>query len=306
MVHSTQHERDTPLKPSPLNWNTLSSTPAGPGPMEVQEGMPTVMLTTTQLAGARWDARNEARPGSARTARPSEQRLKALGYSLYGIGAATVLNALSEREPDEPLSAQPVGEGAFDVVCSGTFIYESRGKDIRVPAGPVVRRGRLDGLGVEKGQRRGAVAILADGTLRIARTGGSRGDCSLPTLQAVFASPNLALSDLCGGGALLIERGARVASQDIAEVQRFESGAGGFGAPQLKCGMHLAVGICDGTAWLVVAHSHSGETIQNDLHGAGFGSLVLFDGGSGGFLRDGSGTPYQGRDVQGFGIKLKA
>lgn len=292
------------MKPAPLQWNTL---PAGePGPMEAQEQAGTVQFTSSQVAGARWDDRNEARQARARGVRPDERRLRALGYTLYGIGAITVLNSLTDREPDLLLGEQPVGAGGFDVVCSGTFVYELRGREIRVPAGPVMRRGRLDSRGVEKGQRRGAIGVLADGTIRIARTGGANGECNTAVLQAVFGSPGVPLVDLCGGGALLIERGARVAAQDLYDVQRFESGAGGFQAPQLRMGMHLAIGICDGTCWLVVAHSHSGETMQADLHGAGFGSLVLFDGGSGGFVRDASGTPYSGRDIQGFGIKLRS
>ena len=169
-----------------------------------------------------------------------------------------------------------------------------------------MRGGHLDSRGVEKGQRRGAVAVLADGTIRIARTGGASGNVTVQTLQAAFGSPDNAVMDLCGGGALLLERGAAIVNQDLVEVQRFESGGGGFQAPQLRLGLHVALGICEGTAWLVVAHSHSGLTMQQDLHAAGFGSLVVFDGSSGGFVRDAFGTPYVGREVQGFGIHLRA
>lgn len=292
------------MKPSPLNWNTLGPQPESPPP-EGTEQRATVQFTSSQLGGSRWDPRNEARPGAPRGARPDEKRLRAAGYTLYGIAHLRVLNSLSERDPDPPLGQQRVGEGGFAVVCSGTFVYELRGRDVRVPAGPLMRSGRLDSRGVEKGQRRGAVAVLANGALRIARTGGGSGEVNSHTLQAAFGSPDNPVVDLCGGGALLIERGARITGADLNEVQRFESGAGGFQAPQLRTGLHLAIGICDGAAWLIVAHSHSGESIQTDLGNAGFGSLVLFDGGSGGYLRDASGTPYQGREYQGFGIHLR-
>ncbi len=294
------------MKPAPLQWNTLSprSLSAQATPADTMESAGTVQFSASQSVASRWDERNEA-PPTLGGGRPDEKRLKAAGYTLYPIGSLTVLNNLTDRSPDPRLSDYTFGAGGFDVVCSGTFIYEVRGRDMRVPAGPIMRRGRLDGRGVDKGQRRGAVATLADGTIRVARTGGSGGECTVQSLQSAFGSPTSPVVDLCGGGALLIERGARVGGQDLYDVQRFESGAGGFKAPQLRNGLHLAIGIHAGSAWLIVAHSHDGQMMQDDLYAAGFGSLVVFDGGSGGFLRDHSGTPYQGRDVQGFGIKLR-
>lgn len=289
------------MRPVPLHLATLTMPPAG----ATEDQSSTVLFSGSQLAGSRWDDRNEARPGTARAARPDEKRLRALGYTVHGIGRLKVLNTLTDQAPDLPLGEQVVGPGGYDVVCSGTFIYDVRSREVRVPAGPVMRRGHLEWRGVEKGQRRGAVAVLADGTIRMARTGGSTGTVTALTLQAAFGSPDNPVVELCGGGALLVERGARVANQDLFEVQRFESGSGGFRAPQMRHGMHIALGICDGTTWLVVAHSHNGQTIQDDLHSAGFGSLILFDGGSGGFVRDAHGTPYVGRELQGFGIHLR-
>ena len=292
------------MKPPPLQWNTLSGGERGP---DVANEHPTALHSTgSQLAGARWDGRNEARVGASRGGRPDERRLRGLGYSLYGVGTITVLNSLTEREPDLRLGEQQVGGVGYHVISSGTFISEPQGGEPRAPEGPVMRQGQLDSPGVGRGHRRGAVGVLADGSIRIARTGGANGVCNSQVLHALFGSPGVELLDLCGGGALLIERGTHVTAHDLREVQRFESGTGGFGAPELRVGMHLAFGICDATCWLVVAHSHSGEAMQADLHAAGFGSLVVFDGGLGGFLRDSSGTPYNGRDVQGFGIRLRS
>ena len=36
----------------------------------------------------------------------------------------------------------------------------------------------------------------------------------------------------------------------------------------------------------------------------GFGSLIVFDGGAGGYVRDAFGAPYLGREQQGFGIRI--
>lgn len=287
-------------KPAPIHLVTAERQTTGP--VEEQGQGATGRFTGSQLAAARWDGRNEARPGATRSAQPDEKRLRGLGYTMHPIGSLRVLNSLTESRPDAPLSQQVVGPGGYDIVCSGTFVYEIRSRGVRVPAGPVVRGGALDSVGVEKGQRRGAVAVLADGTIRMARTGG--GGSSLPALQAAFASHDNALVDLCGGGALLLERGAAVPGRDLHEVQRFESGGGGFDAPQLKLGMHVAVGICEGTAWWIVAHSHTGLAIQQDLLRAGFGTVVVFDGGAGGYVRDAFGAPYLGRELQGFGIRL--
>ncbi len=290
------------MKPIPLILPTMSSFP---GPVAEREAEASVQLTNSRVAAGRWDDRNEARPGVGRTPKPDEHRLRTLGYTVYPISRLKVLNGLAERDPDAPLGDQPIGDGGFDVVSSGTFIYDVLSRGTRVPAGPVMRGGTMDGRGVEKGQRRGAVAALEDGTLRIARTGGASGYSTAQTLQAAFGSGEKRLVELCGGGALLIERGSRVQEADLIDVQRFDSGQGGFQSPQLRDGLHIGIGICQGGAWLIVAHSHGAQTVQEELHVAGFGSLVLFDGGSGGFLRDLQGTPYRGRDVQGFGITLR-
>src|SRR5690606_16791593 len=85
-----------------------------------------------------------------------------------------------------------------------------------LPLGSVMRDGQLDNVGLsEKTDRRGALAILDDGTMILDRTQGRNRD----DLVARFEQPGRALMDVVAGGVMIIENGAKVTAESLAEQQ---------------------------------------------------------------------------------------
>jgi hypothetical protein len=268
----------------PRTWAALlASSPAWPatpstGPLSLNDG-------------------NSMRPGStaAQAPIPEFADLRRQGYRLYPIAQLNVLNSVAAQGRDASLASQRVGAGGYDVVANGTFYFPGTAPS---SSAAVVRDGGLDTQGIEKTSRRAGVAILSDGTIAVARMDGA----SLQTIKNRYGG---SLTDFMGGGALLIEDGRAVSSRDLLERQKFDQGDGGINAQQMRRTDHTLIGIRDGQAFLIGASDKTGAQMQAQLLAAGFDSVVKFDGGSGSYLRDRSGSHFGGTNTFGFGVKVR-
>lgn len=147
------------------------------------------------------------------------------------------------------------------------------------------------------------MAVLQDGTIVVGRADGR----SAEDIQRAFGAEGNPVKDFMGGGALLIEGGLAVSDQDLRTRQRFDQGGGGIQAQQMRQTAHVLVGIRDGQAFAIVAHEKSGAQIQKDLLAFGFDAVVKYDGGSGAYVRDGTGgsAEYRGKNSTGLGIRTR-
>lgn len=225
------------------------------------------------------------------------QTLKKKGYLVYPVNSLNVLNAQAKSDADKPIQQQKVGTGGYRLVTSGTFYYPDQGK--QVPAGAVMRDGQLDTPGVPKAAERGGVAVLKDGSIVVGRMTGS----NAADIQKRFGQTDNPVQDFLGGGALLVENGKTVTSKDLKEKQKFDQGGGGIEAQQMRKTDHVVVGIRDGRCFVIVAKNKTGKEIQADLSAAGFGTVVKYDGGSGGYAKDASGVKASGLNPTGLGVK---
>jgi hypothetical protein len=243
---------------------------------------------------------NSQRPGTPEAQRPPPDlsALSRLGYTVYPIEAVDVLYAGAKKSPDTSLSQQPQGGKGYDAVLSGTFTT-----DYVQSAGPMIRDGRMDTQGHAKAQGRGGMAVLDDGSIVVGRASGRTSE----EVQSRFGSTDNRVKDFMGGGALLVEGGRAVSDKDLYERQRFDQGAGGIRAQQMRATHHVLVGIRDGQAFAIVAQEKSGAQMQKDLLAHGFDAVVKYDGGSGGYARDGAGgaPEYRGKNSTGMGIHTR-
>lgn len=251
-------------------------------------------------AAAKLTTLNSQRPGTPEAARrpPDLSALARLGYTVYPIEQLDVLYAAAKKGPDKALSAQKQGAGGYDAVLSGTFTT-----DYVQSAGPIMRDGRMDTQGHAKAKDRGGMAVLEDGSIVIGRAQGRTAE----EVQATFGTQDNKVRDFMGGGALLVEGSKAVSDQDLYARQRFDQGAGGIRAQQMRATHHVLVGIRDGQAFAIVAQDRSGAEMQKDLVAHGFDSVVKYDGGSGGYARDGAGgaPEYRGVNTTGMGIRKR-
>ncbi|GIW70853.1 MAG: hypothetical protein KatS3mg102_0395 [Planctomycetota bacterium] len=192
------------------------------------------------------------------------------GYILAPIDSLRTLYA--PRDPAasgrDVRTIHPSEVGA-DIVVSGTF-HDGRG-----PVGPVISGGRWLTSGVWP-HGRGGVAVLANGEIRI----GYYPDAREASVRAAFEQPGVPLQEFMGGGALILEGGKAVSSEDLETRQRFRGGAS---APQFEAtARHTLIGIhSDGRAYLIVeTNSLRLADLQADLLRAGFTDVVMFDGGN--------------------------
>lgn len=246
---------------------------------------------------------NSMAPGSAEANEPLPdlKGLERLGYLIYPVASLEVLNSAAKENPDPSLRATKTGPGGYDVVTSGTFYYGGNN-----PAGAVMRDGKLDTPGVDKAKNRGGLAVLEDGTIVIKRMQGNTSEA----IQRTFGTERAKVEDFMGGGALLIEDGKKVTSEDLEKKQKFdqrgESRGRGLSAQQMRQTNHIVGGIRDGQCFMIVAKNKTGAQIQNDLFRFGFDSVIKFDGGSGFYARDQDGEKGEpGRNPTGFGVKTR-
>ncbi len=221
------------------------------------------------------------------------KRLEARGYILYPVNSLDVLNAKAKENPDAPLSRQKVGSGGYRAVTSGTFYAGQE------PVGAIMRDGKLDTPGVDKAKNRGGIAVLQDGSIVVGRMHGN----TPKEIQDAFGEKDNPVWDFMGGGALLIEDGRKVTSEDLKNRQRFDQGGGGLDAQQMRKTDHIVAGVREGRFFVIVAKNKTGREIQNDLAGAGFSVVVKLDGGSGAYARDSRGVRTGGQNPTGLGIR---
>jgi hypothetical protein len=251
-------------------------------------------------AAAKLTALNSQRPGTPEAGRkvPDFSALAKLGYTVYPIEQVDVLYEAAKKNPDAPLANQKQGAGGYDAVLSGTFTT-----DYVQSAGPIMRDGRMDTQGHAKAEGRGGMAVLQDGSIVIGRAKGRTAEA----VQDSFGAKDNPVRDFMGGGALLVEGSKAVSDDDLYSRQRFDQGGGGINAQQMRSTHHVLVGIRDGQAFAIVANARSGAQMQRDLVAHGFDSVVKYDGGSGGYARDGAGgaPEHRGTNSTGMGIKTR-
>jgi hypothetical protein len=261
---------------------------------------PVVQPPVAASAGPKHHALNSMKPGSPEALRPPPDLsgLTRLGYTLYPVEEINVLYSAAKNAPDAPLSAQKQGGAGYDAVLSGTFTV-----DYVQSAGPIVRDGKMDTMGHAKATHRGGMAVLQDGTVVVKRAQGR----SEGAIQKHFGEDGNPVKDFMGGGALLVENGMAVSNQDLLQVQRFDQGGGGIRAQQMRATHHVLVGIRDGQAFAIVAEGKSGAQMQSELLAAGFDAVVKYDGGSGGYSRDGAGgaAEHRGTNSTGLGVRTR-
>jgi Putative peptidoglycan binding domain/Phosphodiester glycosidase len=233
------------------------------------------------------------------------------GYLDVPIAKLRVLNACSMVRSSGPADKSPgtIAPGSigpeYDYVFNGTFMVDSA----RVqPAGDVMRQGVLESPGIEKAYGRGGVAILSDGTMRVIRQRGA----GLEGIQSGL--PQRTIFEYVGGGALLIENGVKVESEDLLRKQRFEQGSGGINAQQMNPAQHTFFAIDkDGRPHVVIARYQStkadmksGAEAQADMLAAGVVQLIKFDGSSGFVARSNDRTAIDGANgncCSGFAVR---
>jgi len=246
---------------------------------------------------------NSMLPGSPQATAPLPDfgRLDAMGYLVLPIKELKVMNTDPGVPSADPAwHAAPLG-GDVQVLISGTFTYDLPQRYHMNPVGSVLRRGTLEAVGLDRSEQRGALAILQDGTIVVARSQGN----AEADIQATFGEGELTVRDYMGGGAMLVEYGQPVSTHDLREVQGFTSGQGGINATQMQRSDHVVVGIRDGQAFALWARAKTGRDIRGDLLDVGFAAVVKFAGGSAAFLRDKTGFVAQGANSVGLGIKLR-
>jgi hypothetical protein len=247
--------------------------------------------------------RNSMRPGTPEfeKANADMSLLENQGYIITHVASMTVLNANPRaKHPDFPLQNQDIGPRYFDCVMSGPETEVVFGVWPNPPVGPVFRRGRLDTIGTGRGQYRGVVAILTDGTVIVDRADGSE----QADLTSRFSSPENPLVQLMGGGGLLIENGRRVGTIDMKRKQLYGGNPGGLRSLSMLNGTHLFVGIRRGKAYAGITFGRSALSMQDDFVAAEFGTLVKFSSGGTVFFDDGE-IIVQGQSAVGFGIKAR-
>lgn len=224
--------------------------------------------------------------------------LEGLGYTLVPIETLRVLNTNPYApHPDPPLRIL-ADQGVYDAVVSGPDTQLVFGRYPRPPHGPVLRNGRLDTEGNGRSHHRGTVAILKDGTVVMGRADGA----GLRDLSRRFDQPGNPVKDVLGGGALLIENGARVGHIDLLQVQLIGGGPDGMNARCMGKDVHALMGIHAGQAYAGWCVGKSAFDIQNDFYAFEFGTLIKFAYGSAVFFDDCI-DRMNGNNGTGFGIR---
>ena len=253
--------------------------------------------------------KNTMRPGSDAARRPPIRfpTLNPQNYQLYPIDSIQVINADRRlKDADKPLSTHQPKAGVCDVVANGSFTFQNPQGTQMFPAVPVMRNGRLDNAGLPKTWRRGGLAVLRDGTIIVGQQPGPAKDTPAAlrsreverAIRDEFGEGGNPVKSFMGGGALIIKDGSAVSSGDLYAQQEFDNGGHGLSAEQFRRSQHTLVGIIAGQAFLIIARDRGGAGMQSELLRAGFGSVVMFDGGAGFYWHDLNGN----RDVAGTNI----
>ncbi len=239
------------------------------------------------------------------------------GYTGFPVKAARVLNAspTQQAKGNTPspvpgsaasLDKSKVGLSKVDLVVNGTFNVAGKSGIRDASAGTIMRNGLVDATGIEKTRGRGAVAVLDNGKLVVLRQGGLS---TAADIQAqVTKQFGMKAKDFMGGGALLVENGKKVSSEDLLTKQKFDQGEGGINAQQMRRSDHTVVAQDkSGATQVLVAKDKTAAEIQEELHRAGFTNVVKFDGSSGFVATTPKGNVdgrYQGSNYTGLAVEV--
>ncbi len=186
--------------------------------------------------------------------------------------------------------------GEWDLVMNGTF-YDASFR----PVGTVYHSRKEVAAGIGKARRRGAVAVLADGSLRLCLQPEETGP---EALQAACARGEAPISGFLGGGALLLKDRVATSSDHLYRVQRFDNGGQGLDADQFRKTTHSLIALYPGgTPYAIAALNKNGREMQRDLIHAGFLTAVMLDGGSGFHFRTPAKTYGKNRNPTGLLIQ---
>jgi len=131
--------------------------------------------------------------------------------------------------------------------------------------------------------------------------GRSQGS-SKQDLKARFSQPGNPVTDVLGGGALLIENGAKVGHLDLLQVQLIGKGPDGMKARCMSSDVHILMGIHKGQAYAGLCSNKSAFDIQSDFYAFEFGTVIKFAYGSAVFFDDCI-DRMNGLNGTGFGIR---
>jgi Phosphodiester glycosidase len=174
----------------------------------------------------------------------------------------------------------------YEALANGTFFAAPKPGAPIGPVGPVVVNGVSRSQGFTQAGR-GAIVVSkgqgGDDVVRVVRQPAGR---TPEEIRGAF--PNM--RDFMGGGALLIEDGRAVSTDDLLTRQQFrnpsrtgDKPAGtnqGLHAAQMNSAYHTLIGVRNGTAYLLINKTKkTGSQIQRDLCEQGFDDVVMFDGG---------------------------
>jgi peptidoglycan hydrolase-like protein with peptidoglycan-binding domain len=232
------------------------------------------------------------------------------GYYEVSVDKMRVVNNCKILPGGKPVDARPgsvapSAYGDYDLVVNGTFsLNDTSDNSTRtLSAGTIVRGGVVEGNGFGKTVERGGLAILKDGSIRLVRQRGA----GLAGVQAALGTR--ALDSFMGGGALLIENGQLVTSDDLLRRQKFDQGDGGIDSAQMFEAQRTLVAIdASGRAHIVISLTPKrADTMRQDLLKLGIVNAVMFDGSSGFVARTKDKTALGGANgncCSGFAVKI--
>ncbi|HNS08558.1 MAG TPA: phosphodiester glycosidase family protein [Candidatus Ozemobacteraceae bacterium] len=256
------------------------------------------------------------------------KELRRLGYIAEAVDKIDILlckKGLSGRKADKELDAIPIGD-QYDVVVNGTFFTGTK------PLGAIIINGEFEHAPkLEKIKKRGALAVMADGSYAIAQTE----DETREGVTANFKTPGKPknkVKNLMSGGVLIISSGEGLSGGNILREQRFDQPRAGLNgkissawdSEQLRATDHTVFALRKGQLYVIVTpraakqtnqkqvNETSGLQIQKNLLKLGFDAAVIFDGGSRCYLNSKNRQLKYENDVKkvseipcGFGIKIR-
>ena len=256
--------------------------------------------------------------------------LRKLGYTAEAVDKLDILlcnQGLSGRKADDKLDKIIIGH-KYDAVVNGTFFYDKK------PLGTIIIDEKLEHQAtIAKVSKRGALAVLKDGSHAIGLTSSNDKDGVTVNFKNP-ASPDNRVISLMAGGALIINNGYAPSGSAIVDKQKFNQPradlakqgikvTSAWQSEQLKATRHTVFALRKGQLYVIVTttpekqanQKQSDETgglqIQKNLVTLGFDSAVVFDGGSRCYLnskdkeiKDKSAGKKVSEIPCGFGIKI--
>lgn len=191
------------------------------------------------------------------------EELEKKGYKAYCIDKIELIyNPLGiEKIADKYLT------NGYDIVTNGTFY----GSPKNSPYGILIKDGKYllekkieeKLLEIEKIKNRGGIAILNDESIKY-----DIANFNYEDVKKKFKKNDLKIKDFMGGGALLIQKGNKVTSKELGNIQQFFKGEAtnnGFGAEQMRDTYHLLIGECNGYNFVIVPRREKYEFEEDEM-----------------------------------------